>query len=95
MGILYRYDHIEEGLSTPLILSFRLKIEIPEKLCGQLQEHLASDEPPSSCFLSQIYTKKEGDSCYLVLMVNLMCFYEKWSDAYDYSYRNIVFNKVL
>ena len=55
MGILYRYDHIEEGFSNPLILSFRLTIKIPEELCGQLQEVLDSEETPSSCFLSQLY----------------------------------------
>ena len=90
MGILYRYDHIEEGLSVPLILSFRLTIEIPDELCGQLQEHLAHDEPPSSCFLSQLYTKKMGDSYFWVIKVNLLSFYEKWSENFDYSYRNII-----
>ncbi len=90
MGLLYRYDHIEEGLSVPLILSFRLTIEIPEKLCGQLQEYLDSDEPPSSCFLSQLYTKKMDDSYFLVIKVNLLSFYEKWSEDFDYSYSNII-----
>ena len=35
MGILYRYDYIEEGYSEPIVLSFRLTIEIPVKL-GQI-----------------------------------------------------------
>ena len=91
MGILYRYDHIEEGFSVPLILSFRLTIEIPEELCGQLQEHLAHDEPPSSCFISQLYTKKMGESFFLVITVNLLSFYEKWSGDFGDTYRNIVY----
>ena len=91
MGILYRYDHIEEGLSVPLILSFRLTIKIPEELCGQLQEHLAHDEPPSSCFISQLYTKKMGESFFLVITVNLLSFYEKWSGDFGDTYRNIVY----
>ena len=91
MGILYRYDHIEEGRSNPLILSFRLTIEIPEELCGQLQEHLAHDEPPSSCFISQLYTKKMGESFFLVITVNLLSFYEKWSGDFGDTYRNIVY----
>ncbi|MBO4509016.1 MAG: hypothetical protein J5747_10335 [Spirochaetaceae bacterium] len=91
MGKLYRYDNIEEGLSNPVILSFRLTIEIPEHLCDQLQEHLEQDEPPSNCFISQIYTKKIGETHYLVLTINLLSFYEKWADDFDCSYRNIVY----
>ena len=56
MGILYRYDHIEEGRSNPLILSFRLKIEIPEKLCGQLQEHLSPDSDYCAEDALKLYT---------------------------------------
>ena len=90
MGILFRYDNIEEGQSNPLVLSFRLTIEISEQLCEQLQEYLDVDEPPTSCFLSQIYAKKIDDSFYLVITVNLLSFYELWSKPFEYTYKDIV-----
>jgi len=91
MGKLYRYNYIREGLSVPKILSFRLTIEIPEHLCDQLQEYLDADEPPSSCFLSELYSKIIGETHYLVITINLMSFYEKWADDFDYSYSDIVY----
>ena len=90
MGKLFRYDYIEEGLSEPIILSFRLSIEIPEHLCDQLQEYFDQDEPPSNCFLSQIYAKKKDDSYYLFITVNLLSFYEKWAGSFEYTYNDIV-----
>lgn len=90
MGKLFRYDYIEEGRSNPIILSFRLTIQIPEHLCDQLQDYLDVAEPPSSCFLSQLYAKKIDDSFYLVITVNLLSFYELWSKPFEYTYKNIV-----
>ena len=90
MGILYRYDYIEEGYSEPIVLSFRLTMEIPEYLYEQLLEHLDPDEPPSNCFLSQLFVKKIEDTCYLFITVNLLSFYAKWSDTFNYSYKDIV-----
>ena len=92
MGKLYRYNYIREGLSVPKILSFRLTIEIPEHLCDQLQEFLDPDEPPTSCFISQIYAKKMGNSHCLVITVNLLSLYEKWSTRNDdYDYKSIIY----
>lgn len=90
MGKLFRYDYIEEGRSNPIILSFRLTIQIPEHLCDQLQDYLDVAEPPSSCFLSQLYAKKIDDSFYFVIKVNLLSFYELWSKPFEYTYKNIV-----
>ena len=76
MGILFRYDNIEEGLSIPLVLSFRLVLEIPEKLYKTLNEKIDTEEPPTSCLISQLRTRKKADIYQLLLSVNLLSLYE-------------------
>ena len=91
MGQIYRFDHITKDLFIPKVLSFRLTIEIPEHLCGQLQEYLDEDEPPATTFLSQIYAKKIGEAFYLVIVVNLLSFYEEWSkNPLEPDYKTII-----
>lgn len=91
MNQLYLFDHNTEGLFTPKILSFRLTIEIPEHLCDQLQEYLDQNEPPTACFIAQLYAKKIGDAFYLVIVVNLLGFYEKWSNnPFEPEFKDII-----
>ena len=90
MGILFRYDYIEEGLSNPIILSFRIVLEISETFFNQLNKQIASDQAPSTRFISHIMTKKSDDVYQLLISVNLHCFYEKWSDDFNYTYLDII-----
>ena len=92
MGVLYRYDYIMEGLSLPKVLSFHLIVEIPEQLAEQLAEKLDADAAPTSCFISQLYVKKTDASCCLVIVVNLLGLYAKWS-AYPHEllYKDIIY----
>ena len=91
MGILFRYDNIEEGLSIPLVLSFRLVLEIPEKLYKTLNEKIDTEEPPTSCLISQLRTRKKADIYQLLLSVNLLSLYEKWAEDEDYTYNDILY----
>lgn len=91
MGILFRYDNIEEGLSIPIVLSFRLVLEIPETLYNTLNEKIDLEEPPTSCLISQLRTRKNDDTYQLLISVNLLSLYEKWSDDENYTYRDILY----
>ena len=92
MGILYRYDYIMEGLSLPKVLSFRLAIEIPAQLSEQLAGQLDADTAPTSCFISQLYVKKSDTSCCLVITVNLLGLYAKWSAyPHELAYTDIIY----
>ena len=93
MGVLYRYDYIREGLSMPKVLSFRLRIALPEPLYSQLEkdDQLDAVAAPTSCFISQLYLQKADAAQYLVITVNLLGLYEKWTKyPYELTYQDIV-----
>ena len=90
MGILFRYDHIEEGLSNPVILSFRISLEIPEAEFTHLSKIIDSNDAPSTRFISHLQLIKAENSFHLSITVNLQSFYEKWSDDFEYTYEDYV-----
>lgn len=91
MGLLYRFDYIEEGIADPIVLSFRLSVEITEDLYNKFVEYLDPYEAPANCFLSQLYVRKIDQVFYLFITVNLTSFYEEWaSEPFNYSYKDIV-----